>query len=221
MSQHHHRLSGSTRQKRNAKILKASDICGLCGQPGSDAVDHKVPITRGGTEHPSNLQPVHHDVAPFCNRRKGDLLPAEYDRKVMLVVGPPGAGKTTLAHTIADAEGLEVYDLDDEQWAGSDALFRAALVQLREQPKARAVVIRTGATLRARQGAATACGATELVVVDTALDECIRRIKQRGRTTPPIRIQINGARQWWAKYEPGEVKLSFASLRLQRSGSLA
>ncbi len=221
MSDLHGRLSGSARQKRNAKILAASDVCGLCGRPGSDAVDHKVPITRGGTEDPSNLQPVHHDVAPYCNRRKGNLLPSEYDRKVVLVVGPPGAGKTTFAHVIAEAEELQVYDLDDERWSGSDALFRAALVRLREEPKARAVVIRTGATLKARQGAATACGATELVVLDTPLAECITRIKQRNRTTTPIRIQVHGARDWWARYEPGEVKLSFASLRLRRSGSLA
>ena len=217
MSQHHRAISGRKRQERNAKILAASDVCHLCGHPGADAVDHVIPLARGGSDAPSNLAPAHHDVAPFCNRRKSDRMPEDIDRKVILICGPPGAGKTTLAHTF----DMDVYDLDDERWGGSDPLFKAALIELREQSNARAVVIRTGATISARQKSANLCAATECIVLDTPLDECVRRIKERDRTTPPIRIQINGARDWWAKYEPGEVKLSFSSLRLRRSGSLA
>lgn len=220
MSKHHGRIGGSTRQRRNAKILKASDICGICGKAGADAVDHKIPLARGGTEDPNNLQPVHHNIAPYCNRRKADLLPSEYDRKVILICGPPGAGKTTLAHELAESGALDVYDLDDDQWAGSDALFRAALVRIREQPTARAVVIRTGATVSARQKSATACGATECIVLDTPLRICLTRIEERNRDHPPLAVQAKGARDWWTKYEPGPVKLSFSSLRLQRSGSL-
>ncbi|WP_166390286.1 hypothetical protein [Nocardioides ochotonae] len=222
MSQHHARLSGRARQKRNEKILAASDVCHICGQPGSDAIDHVIPFARCDAlgldpEAPSNLKPAHHDVAPYCNRRKGDSLPSEIDRQVVLICGPPGAGKTTYAHTL----GLEVYDLDDAKWGGSDALFRAALVELREQPRARAAVIRTGATISARQKSATTMGATECVVIDTDLATCVERIKARGRTEPPINVQVRGARDWWAKYEPGPVKLSFSTLRLKRSGSLA
>lgn len=217
MSQHHHRIGGRQRQRRNAKILAASDVCHICGQPGADAIDHVVPLSRGGEDVPSNLKPAHHDVPPYCNRRKADLLPSDADRRVVLVCGPPGAGKTTYAHTL----GLEVYDLDDERWQGSDALFRAALVRLREDPKAQAVVIRTGATLSARQKAATMCGATDCVVLDTPLQTCIARIKDRGRVTPPVQVQVRAARDWWGKYEAGTIKLSFASLALRRSGSLA
>lgn len=221
MSDHHKRMSGRGRQRRNAAILAASDVCHICGHPGSDAVDHVIPFARCvalgvDPETPSNLKPAHHDVSPYCNRRKADALPSEIDRQVILVCGPPGAGKTTHAHTL----GLEVYDLDDAKWQGSDALFRAAIMQLREEPHARAVVIRSGATLSARQKAATTVGATECVILDTDLATCVERIKERARPEPPIRIQIKGARDWWAKYEQGSIRLSFSTLRLRRSGSL-
>lgn len=67
--------NGSTRKWRElrARVLAASDVCGECGQPGADAVDHIKPVSRGGAMYdPANLQPVHHDVEPKCNRLKGD-----------------------------------------------------------------------------------------------------------------------------------------------------
>lgn len=223
MSQHHKRMSGSKRQARNRRILSASDVCHICGHPGSDAIDHVVPIAKGGSDtDPANLLPAHHDVpcptcGRKCNRIKADRLMSDIDRKVVLICGPPGAGKTTFAHTL----GLDVYDLDDERWHGNDALFRAALVQVREDPKARAAVIRTGATISARRKAVANCGATEVVVIDTPLDICIERIRQRGRTEPPIGYQIHGAREWWAKYQPGSVPTAFANMKHRRSSSLA
>lgn len=71
MSQHHKRISGSKRQQRNARILAACDICHICGRPGADAVDHVIPLARGGSEAAGNLRPAHHDVEPYCNRVKG------------------------------------------------------------------------------------------------------------------------------------------------------
>lgn len=212
------RRNGSTRKGReeNQRILSASDICHICGQPGADAVDHVIPLARGGEDTPANKKPAHHNVEPKCNRRKADRLPSRISRRVVLICGPPGAGKTTYAHAL----GLEVYDLDDPQWQGNDALFRATLTQLREQPDAKAAVIRTGATLSARQKVASNCGATEVVVLDTDLRTCVARIKQRGRTEPSISHQISGARRWWDRYEPGKVKTSYSSLGVKRSGAL-
>lgn len=222
MSQYHQRMSGRKRQERNRRILAASDVCHICGHQGADAVDHVIPLARGGSEDPSNLRPAHHDVyCPTCQRRcnrdKADKLMPDINRRVVLICGPPGSGKTTLAHSL----GLdEVFDLDDDRWGGSDPLFRAALVRVRENPRASAAVIRTAATLSARRKGATNCGATEVVVLDTPLATCVERIKARGRTNPPIRYQINGAREWWQKYEPGDVPLALANLKLRRSHSL-
>jgi hypothetical protein len=211
------RSNSRAARRENQRILAASDICHICGKPGADAVDHVIPLARGGADTASNKKPAHHDVPPHCNRRKSDKMPSEVDRKVLLVCGPPGAGKTTYAHTL----GLDVYDLDDPRWSFNEGLFRAALIRVREDPKARAVVIRTAATLSARQRAASMCGATDVKVIDTDLATCIDRIRARGRTDPPLRFQINGARKWWDTYEPGPVELSFASLRLRRSRSLS
>lgn len=86
MSNYHHRLmSGSARQKRNRRLLAASDVCHICGHPGSDAIDHVKALARATDEaemvaldnDPTNLRPAHHDVPcptcdERCNRTKGD-----------------------------------------------------------------------------------------------------------------------------------------------------
>lgn len=85
MSQHHKRLSGSARQRRNRAILAASDVCHICGHPGSDAVDHVRALAlatdadeaRKLDTDPANLKPAHHDVpcptcGHRCNREKSD-----------------------------------------------------------------------------------------------------------------------------------------------------
>lgn len=78
MSQHHKRMTGWKRQQRNRAILAVSDVCHICGHPGSDAVDHVKALARAAdaTEaeqldtDPANLRPAHHDVpCPTCGLR--------------------------------------------------------------------------------------------------------------------------------------------------------
>ena len=46
------------------RVLRESDICHICGEPGSDEVDHVVPRYSGGDEE--TLAPIHQ----LCHRRK-------------------------------------------------------------------------------------------------------------------------------------------------------
>ena len=60
---------GRHAQTLRTRVLRASDVCHICGQPGADSVDHVIPRARGGTDDPSNLRPAH--MFP-CNRAKSD-----------------------------------------------------------------------------------------------------------------------------------------------------
>lgn len=117
-------------------------------------------------------------------------------RRVVLICGPPGAGKTTYAHTL----DLDVYDKDDEPWTGDESAFRASIQQLAADPKAQAAVIRSGATRSARRKAAAVICATETIILDVDAATCIQRITERKR--PPIRAQIAGVKAWWEQHEP-------------------
>ncbi len=75
------RTNTRAQRARNKRILAMSDTCWLCGHPGSDAIDHKIPYAlRPDLENdPTNLAPAHHDNAcPTCgikcNRVKADKL---------------------------------------------------------------------------------------------------------------------------------------------------
>ena len=51
------------------RVLQASNICWLCGQPGADSVDHLVPVSLGGAKLDiGNLAPAH----LTCNKRRGN-----------------------------------------------------------------------------------------------------------------------------------------------------
>lgn len=77
MTRSRERQNTRAKRARNQRILAASDVCHVCGHPGADAVDHVVPIARGGTDTMDNLRPAHHTEAcetcgRKCNREKTD-----------------------------------------------------------------------------------------------------------------------------------------------------
>lgn len=43
-------------------------VCYLCGEPGADTREHVIPLSKGGTNEPSNIRPAHR----ACNSGKGN-----------------------------------------------------------------------------------------------------------------------------------------------------
>lgn len=101
-------------------------------------------------------------------------------RMVVLLFGPPGAGKSTLARELQREHGLKVFDRDDPQWT-SERQFRAALTTVGQAQDVRAVVIRSGATSTARAKAGALVVATHGYVLDPGPDVCTRRVRARRR----------------------------------------
>lgn len=144
------------------------------------------------------------DLRPSRDWGGSAAPPTVAGRRVVLIAGPPGAGKTTLARSL----GLDVFDVDDTFWSGDESRFRVALLEIAADADARAAVIRSGATRSARAAAADLVGATQVTVLATDLETCISRIRQRARPVPPVQHQIAAARRWWSQYEPGGVPLA-------------
>lgn len=118
-------------------------------------------------------------------------------RCVVLLCGPPGAGKSTASRQ----SGLTVYDRDDVQWTG-EAHFRREVAKLADDPDARAVVIRQGATSSARAKAAALIGATHMFVMAAPPDVLAERIVRRGRSD--ARRTLAAIKTWFDRFDQAD-----------------
>ncbi|WP_246046192.1 ATP-binding protein [Rarobacter faecitabidus] len=148
---------------------------------------------------------------PQLMPRSSVRLPLTRDdsRIVVVLAGPPGAGKTTAARQ----SGLEVFDRDDRQWH-TERGFQDALRDLGRRSDARAVVIRSAPTSRARARWSALTDATACYVLTTALDECVRRINQRGR--PGRHREIAAAATWFERFDTRDGVETFEGWSIDR-----
>ena len=98
----------------------------------------------------------------------------------MLVMGPPGSGKSTRALELAGRHGLTVFDRDDPVWSDDRHYLRGVRAACR-RPDAHAVVVRSGTTATARRWIVSATHPTHTLVMDTPADVCVERVRLRGR----------------------------------------
>lgn len=165
------------------------------------------------TWDPANWAPAHLDcnqsagdgTNPVTNGQLGAITPlwdldaatqatGNQPRHVILLCGPPGAGKTTLAHQ----SGLTIYDRDDPHWT-NDTDFNNALTTLGHTPNAQAVVIRAGATTTARNTTRQQIGATHTYLVLLDPTEAAHRITQRNRADKTKTLA--GLTTWWKRHD--------------------
>lgn len=60
--------SGSKEQRLNRAVMELHDgRCHVCGELGSDQVDHVVPLAEGGSDGMDNRRPIHSEP---CHREK-------------------------------------------------------------------------------------------------------------------------------------------------------
>jgi len=119
-------------------------------------------------------------------------------RLVILLFGPPGAGKSTTARELAADHNLKLYDRDDRQWT-SERQFRAALGAVGQAQDVRAVVIRSGATSTARAKACQLVRATHGYLLDPGPDACTQRVRARRRGD--LVATVRAVATWYATHD--------------------
>lgn len=105
------RRSGRASSALTALVLETyGRVCHL-QLPGCTLVattkDHLIPYSHGGTDDLENLRPA----CRHCNSKRQDKVLRGYGAQVIVVIGPPAAGKSTLVRDRADPTDV-VIDLD-------------------------------------------------------------------------------------------------------------
>lgn len=122
-------------------------------------------------------------------------------RRVVLIYGPPAAGKTTKAREM----GLPIFDRDESRWANEEAAFQRALAAIGTNPRAQAVVIRSGATASSRERWEQLLRPTDIIMLNPGRKECERRAQHRAREDRPgpIRSTMAAIANWFATHDDG------------------
>jgi hypothetical protein len=195
-----------------AVIAHYGDVCHLCRRPGARSADHLRPRSRWGGDDLGNLRPAHKS----CNQRRQDRAAPGWGARLVVVIGPPGAGKTTYVAEHAEADDV-VIDLDAlaaalmrPAPAGAEsapgaypAHVRHVAIGAREEAIRRAVRLREAVTVwlvhalpAAAELADYRAAGAEIVALDPGAEVLLDRLAEH----PPAALAT--AARWYASARP-------------------
>ncbi len=136
---------------------------------------------------------------------------------VVIVCGPPGAGKTTYAMEQLDDTHDEIIDLDiikaeitgtslyerQDEIARDTALSKRnqRLQELHDKKEGRVYFIISAAKKTDREWWQRKLSAEEIILLTVPLEICIERINNDGRRTQQVKdTHIQAAKKWWNSY---------------------
>lgn len=193
-----------------AVIAHYGDLCHLCRRPGARSADHLRPRSRWGGDDLGNLRPAHKS----CNQRRQDRAAPGWGARLVVVCGPPGAGKTTYVAEHAEAVDV-VIDLDALALAlmrpgerpatpgAYPAHVRHVAIGAREEAIRRAVRLREAVTVwlvhalpAAAELADYRAAGAEIVALDPGIEVLLDRLAEH----PPAALAT--AARWYAAARP-------------------
>jgi len=227
------RVRGQAGVERRKRIKARDDYtCQACGAVEHKPIvvleiDHIVPLSVSHDESDDNLQALCRDCHAMKtaaeSRSHVSSLPEWLPKSlipVIVVCGPPGAGKSTYVHARANScdlildtdeiaarsTGKPIYQATPEDIDAAIRYRNTILARLSRQRDAelyeRCWLVASASTARAR--AFWRKRATELIVLDPGIDECVRRIDADERRPEAVRARHRTAAMLWERETEGE-----------------
>jgi len=211
---------GGNWPKLKLNYLSNNPTCEECKRNGRDAVaasmvDHIIPLKKGGTHDPENLQ----SLCDPCHTKKTmneDALPKS---NITIIAGPPGSGKTTLAEKnfvkgfdiIIDHDRiysaismLPMYEKPVEMYDYVRSAIEGLYYRL-EHPKPRKKPIRhawivAGLPKKSEREELVKRFNANLVILEKSVNDCIYQVQQGNMPERANRVKVY-ATKWWENYE--------------------
>ena len=130
--------------------------------------------------------------------------PAWSDRSLTLICGPPGSGKTTLAHTL-HAHMLDVGDIIADNARDRMRKFGRTAHRAGKHPHPDLAIVRGAPDVATRLHIEQMSRPARTIILLTDASTCHERVTQRDRRTPNgVESQHEEIDRWWQAWEADE-----------------